>query len=130
MALLIQLTDSGTGIKLQLSEQQIEFGRDEDCDVSLDDELVSQHHAVLEVVVTADDNRVEYILQDKKSTNHTYVNDQLIDRCHLENADIIRIGKSNFRFEDEAKGDFAETLVLHDTWFPGVFYTKPGKKKK
>ena len=130
MALLIQLTGSGTGIKLQLSEKQIEFGRDEDCDVSLDDELVSQHHAVLEVVVTADDNRVEYILQDKKSTNHTYVNDQLIDRCHLENADIIRIGKSNFRFEDEAKGDFAETLVLHDTWFPGVFYTKPGKKKK
>ena len=130
MALLIQLTDSGTGIKLQLSEQQIEFGRDEDCDVSLDDELVSQHHAVLEVVVTADDNRVEYILQDKKSTNHTYVNDQLIDRCHLENGDIIRIGKSNFRFEDEAKGDFAETLVLHETWFPGVFYTKQGKKKK
>ena len=130
MALLIQLTGSGTGIKLQLSEKQIVFGRDEDCDVSLDDELVSQHHAVLEVVVTPDDNRVEYILQDKKSTNHTYVNDQLIDRCHLENADIIRIGKSNFRFEDEAKGDFAETLVLHDTWFPGVFYTKPGKKKK
>ena len=130
MALLIQLTDSGTGIKLQLSEQQIEFGRDEDCDVSLDDELVSQRHAVLEVVVTPDDNRVEYILQDKKSTNHTYVNDQRIDRCHLENADIIRIGKSNFRFEDEAKGDFAETLVLHETWFPGVFYTKPGKKKK
>ena len=130
MALLIQLTDSGTGIKLQLSEQQIEFGRDEDCDVSLDDELVSQRHAVLEVVVTADANRVEYILQDKKSTNHTYVNDQIIDRCHLENADIIRIGKSNFRFEDEAKGDFAETLVLHETWFPGVFYTKPGKKKK
>ncbi len=130
MALLIQLTDSGTGIKLQLSEQQIEFGRDEDCDVSLDDELVSQRHAVLEVVVTPDDNRVEYILQDKKSTNHTYVNDQLIDRCHLENGDIIRIGKSNFRFEDEAKGDFAETLVLHETWFPGVFYTKQGKKKK
>ncbi len=130
MALLIQITDSGTGIKLQLSDQQIEFGRDEDCDVSLDDELVSQRHAVLEVVVTPDDNRVEYILQDNKSTNHTYVNDQLIDRCHLENDDIIRIGKSNFRFEDEAKGDFAETLVLHETWFPGVFYTKPGKKKK
>jgi pSer/pThr/pTyr-binding forkhead associated (FHA) protein len=128
MALLIQHTDSGVGIKLQIAGKQIEFGRDEDCEVSLDDDLVSQRHAVLEVEVSRDDNRVDYILQDNKSTNHTYVNDKTIDRCHLENGDVIRIGKSNFRFEDEAKGDFSETLVLHDTWFPGVFYTKPKKK--
>jgi pSer/pThr/pTyr-binding forkhead associated (FHA) protein len=128
MALLIQHTDSGVGIKLQIAGKQIEFGRNENCDVSLDDDLVSQLHAVLEVEVSQDDNRVDYILQDKKSTNHTYVNDKPIDRCHLENGDVIRIGKSNFRFEDEAKGDFSETLVLHDTWFPGVFYTKPKKK--
>ncbi len=130
MALLIQLTNSGTGIKLPIEKKLIEFGRDEDCDVSLDDDLVSQRHAALEVVVTLDDNRVDYILQDKNSTNHTYVNDKRINSCHLENGDIIRIGKNNFRFEDKTKGDFSETLVLHDTWIPGVFYTKPGKKKK
>jgi adenylate cyclase len=130
MALLIQHPDSGAGIKLQIAGKKLEFGRDENCDVSLDDDLVSQHHAVLEVQVTRDDNKVEYFLEDRKSTNHTYVNDRPIDRCQLENGDVIRIGKTNFRFEDEAKGDFAETLVLHDTWFPGVFYTKPKKKKK
>jgi pSer/pThr/pTyr-binding forkhead associated (FHA) protein len=130
MALLIQLTNSGTGIKLPIDKKQIEFGRDEDCDVSLDDELVSQRHAILEVVLTPDDNRVDYILQDKKSTNHTYVNDQRVDHRYLKNGDVIRIGKSNFRFEDKAKGDFSETLELHETWFPGVFYTRSGKKKR
>ena len=130
MALLIQLTNSGTGIKLPIDKKQIKFGRDEGCDVSLDDELVSQRHAILEVVLTPDDNRVDYILQDKTRTNHTYVNDQRVDHRYLKNGDVIRIGKSNFRFEDEAKGDFSETLVLHETWFPGVFYTRSGKKKR
>jgi len=130
MALLIQVTNSGTGIKLPIDKKQIEFGRDEDCDVSLDDELVSQRHAILEVVLSPDDNRVDYILQDKKSTNHTYVNDQRVDHRHLKNGDVIRIGKSNFRFEDKAKGDFSETLELHETWFPGVFFTRSGKKKR
>ena len=130
MALLKQLTDSGAGIKLPIEEQQIEFGRDESCDVSLDDELVSQRHAVLKVVLTPDDNRIDYILEDKNSTNHTYVNGERIDLHRLKDRDVIRIGKNSFRFEDETKGDFAETLVLHETWFPGVFYTKSGKKKK
>jgi pSer/pThr/pTyr-binding forkhead associated (FHA) protein len=130
MALLIQVTDSGAGIKLTINKKQIEFGRDEDCDVSLDDDLVSQRHATLEVVLTSDENRIEYILQDKSSTNHTYVNGESIDQRHLKNGDVIRIGKNNFRFEDEAKGNFSETLVLHETWFPGVFFTKPKTKKK
>jgi pSer/pThr/pTyr-binding forkhead associated (FHA) protein len=129
MALLIQVTDSGGGIKLTINKKQIEFGRDEDCDVSLDDDLVSQRHATLEVVLTSDENRIEYILKDKSSTNHTYVNGESIDQRHLKNGDVIRIGKNNFRFEDEAKGNFSETLVLHETWFPGVFYTKPKKNK-
>ena len=128
MAILIQLTDAG--IKLPIEKQNIEFGRDVDCDISLDDELVSKRHAVIEVVVTPDDNRVDYIFHDKNSTNHTLVNGVQIDLLHLKDGDVIRIGKNNFRFEDEAKGDFADTVALHKTWIPGVFYTKSGKKKK
>jgi pSer/pThr/pTyr-binding forkhead associated (FHA) protein len=130
MAFLIQLTDSGAGIKLPIDKQQIEIGRDEGCDVSLDDDLVSKRHAVLEVVLTADGKRIDHILQDKSSTNHTYVNDERIDLRRLKDGDVIRIGKSHFRFEDEAKGDLGETAKLHKTWFPGVFYTRTGKKKK
>ncbi len=130
MALLIQLTDSGAGIKLPIEKQQIEFGRDENCDISLDDELVSKRHAVLEVVSTPDGKQIDYILQDKSSTNHTYVNDERIDLRRLKDGDVIRIGVNSFRFEDEAKGDMGATTKLHQTWIPGVFYTSAGKKKK
>lgn len=130
MALLIQLTNADAGIKLPIEEKNIEFGRDEDCEVSLDDELVSKRHAVIEVVLTPDKNRIDYILQDNNSTNHTYVNGDRIDLRHLKDGDVIRIGKNNFRFEDEAKGDFADTVALHKSWIPGVFYTKSGKSKK
>ena len=130
MALLVQITDSGTGIRLPIEKQQLTIGRDADCDISLEDELVSKNLAVLEVVLTPNENRIEYMLQDQESTNNTYVNDERIDLCRLKDGDIIRVGMNNFRFEDEAKGDLEETARLHKTWIPGVYYTKSGKKKK
>jgi pSer/pThr/pTyr-binding forkhead associated (FHA) protein len=130
MAVLVQITDSGVGIKIPIEKQQIQIGRDTECDISLEDDLVSKHHATLEVVLTPDDNRIEYMLQDLESTNNTYVNDERINLCRLKDGDVIRIGMNNFRFEDEAKGDLEETAKLHKTWIPGVFYTKGSKKKK
>lgn len=129
MALLLQITDGGTGIRLPIEKQQVTIGRDASCDISLEDELVSKNHAVLEVVLTPDKNRIEYMLQDMDSTNNTYVNDERIDLRRLKDGDVIRIGMNNFRFEDEAKGNLEETAKLHKTWIPGVFYTS-GKKKK
>ncbi|MDH5354470.1 MAG: FHA domain-containing protein [Gammaproteobacteria bacterium] len=130
MAVLIQQTNTGAGIKLPIEKQLTEFGRDESCDVSLDDDLVSLRHAALEVMLTPDGSQIEYILQDQASTNHTYVNDEAISLHRLKDGDVIRIGKNHFRFEDEEKGDLAATAKLHKTWIPGVFYTKGGKKKK
>jgi pSer/pThr/pTyr-binding forkhead associated (FHA) protein len=130
MAVLVQITDSGVGIKLPIEKQQIQIGRDTECDISLEDDLVSKHHATLEAVLTPDDNRIEYMLQDLESTNNTYVNDERISLCRLKDGDVIRIGMNNFRFEDEAKGDLEATAKLHKTWIPGVFYTRGGKKKK
>lgn len=130
MALLIQQTNTGAGIKLPIEKQQVVFGRDANCEVSLDDDLVSLNHAVLEVVLSPGGDQIEYILQDKSSTNHTYVNDEIISLHRLKDGDVIRIGKNHFRFEDEGKGDLAATAKLHSTWIPGVFYTKAGKKKK
>ncbi len=130
MAVLIQQTNTGAGIKFPIEKQQIVFGREENCEVSLDDDLVSARHAVLEVMLNPAGDQIEYVLEDKASTNHTYVNDEIISLHRLKDGDVIRIGKNHFRFEDETKGDLAATAKLHRTWIPGVFYTKAGKKKK
>ncbi len=125
MAMLIQYTPEGAGIKLVLAKQRITIGRDSGNDISIDDDLVSKLHAVLEAVPATDgDGRVEYYLQDQDSTNHTYVNDERIRLCKLQNGDMIRIGMNNFRFVDEDEGNLGETAKLRKTWIPGVFVKK------
>lgn len=129
MALLLQQTDDSAGIKLPIDKQRITIGRHTDNDISLEDELVSKEHAVVEVMAAPDaSGRIEFIIQDLESTNRTYVNDQAISLHKLRHGDVIRIGINQFKFVDEARGDMEETAQLYKTWIPGVFYT--GKKKK
>jgi len=52
MALIIQLTENGAGIKLSIEKQRTTIGRDASNDISLDDELVSKEHAVIEIIKT------------------------------------------------------------------------------
>jgi pSer/pThr/pTyr-binding forkhead associated (FHA) protein len=129
MALLLQMNEENAGVKLPIDKQRITIGRHSDNDISLDDELVSKEHAVIEVVLQPkDQGRVEYYIQDLESTNHTFVNDRSVKLHRLRNGDVIRIGLCHFKFVDEAQGDLDETAKLYKTWIPGVFYT--GKKDK
>lgn len=126
MALLIQDTENGAGIKLSIEKQRTTIGRDESNDISLDDGLASKHHAVLEVICTEEE--ITFVLQDLNSTNLTFVNDEPIALHKLKDSDLIRIGMSNFRFISQDPDSMDETAQLYKTWIPGVFYT--GKKKK
>jgi len=131
MAMLIQYNEDEAGIRLPIDKQQIRIGRDPSNDISIDDDLVSKEHAILEVGMSAtEEGKVEYYLQDLKSTNHTFVNDELVSLYKLKNGDIIRIGMNNFKFVDELDGDLDETAKLQKTWIPGVYITKNKDKKK
>lgn len=131
MAMLIQYNEDEAGIRLPIDKQQIRIGRDTTNDISIDDDLVSKEHAILEVVMsTTEEGKIEYYLQDLKSTNHTFVNDELVTLHKLQNGDIIRIGMNNFKFVDELDGDLDETAKLQKTWIPGVYITKNKDKKK
>ena len=128
--MLLQYNEDGAGIKLPIDKQKTRIGRDQSNDISIDDDLVSKEHAVLEVVMsTVEEGRLEYYLQDLNSTNHTYVNDDRISLFKLRNGDVIRIGMNNFKFVDEFNGKMDETSQLYKTWIPGV-YTKGKKKDK
>jgi len=132
MALIIQLSENSAGIKLSLEKQRTTIGRDVNNDITIDDELVSKNHAVIEII--SSDNGVEFLIQDLNSTNHTFVNDSPIELYKLKDGDLIRIGMSDFRFISQDPESMDETAQLYKTWIPGVFYTgkkkkKPGKKK-
>ena len=126
MAKLVQIKDNSAGIVFPIQKAKTTIGRDESNDICLNDNLVSKHHAVIEISVNnKKDGVYEYILQDLDSTNNTYVNDQLINLHRLSEGDRIRIGTNNFTFDDSEDQNLDETARLHKSWIPGVYYTKP-----
>ena len=73
---------------------EISIGRGAENDIVINDTYVSHHHAVISLVNN------QYVIEDLKSVNHTYVNDQLLSgRAYLQTGDQIRIGMATFRFE-------------------------------
>jgi pSer/pThr/pTyr-binding forkhead associated (FHA) protein len=125
MAALIQFKGNVDGVTLRLEQRVCRLGRSVDNDITINDELVSKHHAVIEARHAPDsDVPFEYFIEDCGSTNGTFVNDQQIDLCQLHNDDIVRLGVNNFRFVDDANDDLAATIKIHKTWIPGLYISK------
>jgi diguanylate cyclase (GGDEF)-like protein len=74
------------------------LGRDEGCELSIDDPSVSRRHARLYREQRAGE-RAAIVLQDLGSTNGTYVNDIPTERTHLQSGDAIFVGDVELRFE-------------------------------
>lgn len=80
------------------------IGRDPNCMVRAEDEFTSARHA--QVLWDAGDQ--SWWLEDNLSRNGTFLNDQRITRAQLKDGDVIRAGRTRFRFrvtgdEDEQK---------------------------
>jgi pSer/pThr/pTyr-binding forkhead associated (FHA) protein len=128
MAALIQFKGSAEGVALRLENQATRIGRGADNDITINDELVSKHHALIEARPVADQPGVfEYFIEDCDSTNGTFVNDQKIEASQLQHDDVIRIGINHFRFVDDANDDLAATTKIHKTWIPGLYVSRRGK---
>lgn len=129
MALLILLQDADAGVRFRIDKPRYTIGRSSDNDICLDDELVSKQHAIVEAIPLEQAQlQFEYYLQDQDSTNHCFVNEEQVKLRKLRHDDVIRIGKSSFRFVDDSNDNLDETTKLHKTWLPGVYFTKKRKK--
>ena len=65
-----------------------------------------------------------FFIEDKGSTNGTFVNEIKIERQQLHHNDNIRVGWNNFIFIDENEQDLEKTTEIKKSWIPGVYYTK------
>ena len=125
MAALIQFKGNAEGVTLRLENQQSRIGRGTENDITIHDELVSKHHAIIEARQAEDSPGVyEYFLEDCGSTNGSFVNDQRTVTCQLKDGDVIRFGINHFRFVDDANDDLAATTEIHRTWIPGLYISK------
>lgn len=86
-----------------LDKPQINIGRSEDNDISLDDPLVSGRHAVVTITASAFTGASSVTLQDLNSTNGTRVNGKSTHQTQLKQGDLVQIGRSVFRFHDDSR---------------------------
>ena len=92
---LVSYTLNPAGVDYKLYEGRNIIGQDAGCSITVPDPFVSGIHAVL--LFRAD----RYSLTDQQSSHGTYVNDEDIelDPRYLEDGDIIKIGKTIFKFK-------------------------------
>jgi diguanylate cyclase (GGDEF)-like protein len=91
-ACLVVIYGAELGRKYTLDGQEMTIGRATVNDVCVSQDSVSRTHATLLV----DDNGVK--IRDNESTNGTYVNEHKVHEAYLKDGDLIKIGRSIFKF--------------------------------
>lgn len=95
-----------------LNKEHFVIGRNEDCDIRLNDPGVSKSHAL---VITIENDQ---ILEDTFSSNGVKVNGEKVTRCILQNNDVIEIGNYQLKYVNlraSANMDFDKTMILEST---------------
>jgi len=91
-ACLVVIYGMELGKKFNLDAPSIIVGRSSKSDIQIDQESVSRNHA--KIVNTGK----SILIRDLGSTNGTYVNDELIDEYVLRDRDLVKIGRTIFKF--------------------------------
>ena len=92
--LLVKAPQDGTK-EIEVSHTPFTIGRKSDNDLCLEDVAVSGHHARIAQIQKV------LFLEDLRSTNGTFVNEQKIDRRQLQDTDSIRIGAHRLIFRGQ-----------------------------
>ncbi len=116
-------TEDRPAATLAIEEKTIILGRDEKCDLFLNDPRVSRHHARL--VRTGD----IIIIEDLGSTNGTFVNGMRIEGAsRLRSGDIVSIGSHYFKLTPEGnleQRDYRGNMAIEAR---GIIIEVPGKR--
>ena len=91
---LVSYSLDAMGVDFKLYEGRNIIGRDAECNISVNDNMVSAKHAV--ILFRAG----KYSITDSQSSHGTFVNDEDIELepRYLQDGDQIRMGKTLFKF--------------------------------
>lgn len=114
-AALICISGRSIGQMFLLARDEVTVGRAPECDIFLDDEGVSRHHA--KVVRKSG----SWLLVDVGSTNGTYHRGERVDVLTLVDRDQIHLGAGTilqFRYQDEREVEFHALMQTYKTQDP------------
>lgn len=98
--------------EIVLDKERITIGRKPHNDVQIDNLAISGEHAIITTILN------DAFLEDRNSTNGTYVNGQPIKKHVLHNNDVVELGKYRLKYLVDksqpaaATTDFVETAAL------------------
>jgi diguanylate cyclase (GGDEF)-like protein len=90
---LVEIYGQELGRRIPLTGGVFEIGRSSKCDLTIDEDSVSRHHARI-----ARSRDGHYSVADLGSTNGTYVNDAAVTEKNLVDGDQVKIGRTIFKF--------------------------------
>jgi two-component system, cell cycle response regulator len=91
-ACLVVIYGDDLGKKYNLQTPSMVVGRSSKCDIQIDQESISRNHS--KIVNTGK----SILVRDLGSTNGTYVNDEPVEEYVLRDGDLIKIGRTIFKF--------------------------------
>ncbi len=114
-------TDGTTTAELELRPGRFIIGRTTDNDLQIDSRFVSRHHC--QIVTT----RGSCVIEDLNSTNGIYIKSKRVRQHHLNDGDVVQIGKHELLYIDERSPrqprhdeDHAATATGCAAAFPGA----------
>jgi pSer/pThr/pTyr-binding forkhead associated (FHA) protein len=90
----------------QLRPGRLIIGRTPENDLQIDSRFISRHHC--QIITTAEGS----VLEDLNSTNGVYVKSKRIRKHHLNDGDVIVLGKHEITYLDERA---ARARMQHDS---------------
>jgi len=114
MPKLVHTRDGRFVAEHDLQPGTLDIGRAADCDLALDDDTVSGHHARITVRDSAYmEGLLDVLVEDLGSSNGTYVNDKRLGKRHmLKHDEAVRIGSHTFTLIDEATRALETTTII------------------
>ncbi|HED34546.1 MAG TPA: FHA domain-containing protein [Gammaproteobacteria bacterium] len=102
--------DDGKKQTFQLEKEITTIGRTDDNDIQLDNLAVSSHHAKILTILN------DSFIEDTGSTNGTYLNGTSIKKQALRHKDVIKVGKHEITYINEAgavEDEFSTTMIIN-----------------
>jgi diguanylate cyclase (GGDEF)-like protein len=105
-ACLVVIYGPELGKRSSLGGDPFEVGRSNKCELSIDQESISRHHARF----TYDGER--HSVEDLGSTNGTFVNDQPVKKSSLRDGDQVKVGRSILKYMhgDNVEANYHEEI--------------------
>jgi type II secretory pathway predicted ATPase ExeA len=118
LARIIVVHEGRTLEERELRPGRLIIGRTGDNDLQVDSKFVSRHHC--QIVTNADFS----VLEDLNSTNGVYVKSKRVRRHHLNDGDVIVLGKHEIMYVDE-RGTRARHASDHAATIAHVEHASP-----